>query len=215
MARKTYIRMETWNNTVAGWVTITGDLTSRKTARLFDCLLGTANQNMSDLQNKSIGTRSILKQMRPTHPSFFCANMPGFHRRCNHPRWVLIWDLTTVEEPEVWVPIEPTEPKQPTSEQKSQADSTLTFFRSRFGMHTWSGQKKKKNRTERDVQSDSHSLTYGLGPGQQLEARCLLRTAWAVSLALNFPDTRCRVRRPDLTDCSHTGPTQKAIYSKT
>lgn len=137
--------------------------------------------------------------------NLLCTDMPSLHRRSNHQRWVLTGDLTKVEDIAVWILIAPTEPKQPTLEKESHPDSHWLFLKQTRTI---------TQSTERDVQPNSHSLTYSLGWGQQLETQRLRRTPWAVSLGLNFSDTQYTAQQPNLTDCSHTRHTQRAIYSK-
>lgn len=162
---------------------------------------------MSDLENKCAGTHSILQQTQSA--SYFTLTGPVYTDALIIPDGSWQGDLTTVEETSVWIPIAPsTEPKQPTSGQKSHADSLWPFLK---GTHKPEPHKHTK---VHDVRANSCSLTYGLGWGQQLEARCLLRMSRAVSLGLYFSDTQYRASQPTLADCSHTVRTQKAIYSK-
>lgn len=134
---------------------------------------------------------------------------PSLHRRSNHPRWVLTGGLDHSGRDFGLNPDSPLDGAKTTNiGAEIPCRFSVTFSE---GTHKPESHKHTK---VHDVRANSCSLTYGLGWGQQLEARCLLRMSRAVSLGLYFSDTQYRVSQPTLADCSHTVRTQKAIYSK-
>lgn len=116
---------------------------------------------------------------------------PSLHRRSNHPRWVLTGGLDHSGRDFSLNPDSPLDGAKTTNiGAEIPCRFSVTFSE---GTHKPESHKHTK---VHDVRANSCSLTYGLGWGQQLEARCLLRMSRAVSLGLYFSDTQYRVSQP-------------------